>query len=214
MNPSNFQTPNPGKGTEKPEFNSPLSNNLVQIELYLCDGKPFDQLIKRSDARVIWTEILGLKVPALKTIDLKRIPRRCLRINFQVRESVNVNVVDLHDTPDFKVLIDRSFYSGRILGFNDIKPAKRGDEVKVTVLYAYPEVTIKRITRWLEIFGDVVGEPTFVKDEDQIESGPVQFKLVLEHHIPEFLPIYGTKARIFYARMPRQCGRCFKQGHL
>jgi hypothetical protein len=209
-----FVTPNPNQGKDSAENTqeNPLSNNLVQVELYLCNGKPFDELIQRADAKVIWTEILDLKLADLKAYDFKRIPKRCLRINYLLNKSVKV--VDLHDTPDFKVQLDKSYYSGRILGFNDVKPAKRGDEVKVTVLYAYPEVPVVKIARWLEVFGDVIGDPTHVVDEDKIESGQVQFKLILEHHIPEFLPIYGTKARIFYAGMPRQCGRCYKQGHI
>jgi hypothetical protein len=215
MSNSKFKTPSTSGKLVDPnagQGESPLNNNLVQVELYLCNGKVFDDLITRTEARIIWTEILGHKIADLKTLELRRIPRRCLRINYQLTKGVNV--VDLHVTPDFKVSFERSNYSGRILGFNNLEAAQRGEEVKVTILYAYPEVSTRKIALWLEVFGDIVGEPVFLKDADGIESGQVQFNLVIEHHIPEYLPIHGSKARVFYPGMPRQCGRCYRQGHL
>lgn len=220
MSTENFLTPltigaTPMDTGHQKSKESPLNSNLVQVELFLLNGKPFDENITRADAKFIWTDIFGRQLSDLKTIDLRRIPKRCLRINFQLKEAVSI--VDISDTPDLRFSRDKfgfTFnYVGRILGFNNVKPAKIGDEVTVTVLYAYPEVSVPKVARWLEIFGDVFGDPMFKEDEDNIESGSLQFKINLEHHIPEYLPIYGTKSRIFYAGMPRQCGRCYKQGH-
>lgn len=39
-------------------------------------------------------------------------------------------------------------------------------------------------------------------------------ELKLEKHIPEYLPMYGRKIRIFYAGMPKQCNNCLEQGHI
>jgi len=39
-------------------------------------------------------------------------------------------------------------------------------------------------------------------------------KLKLTYHIPEFLPIFGKKARIYYHGMPLFCGGCHQLGHL
>jgi hypothetical protein len=83
MNNSFFATPNPSKGEEstQDEEKSPLSNNLVQIGLFLRDGKPYDDFIPIPSDKVIWAEILDHKIADLKAVDLKIFPKRCLRIN-------------------------------------------------------------------------------------------------------------------------------------
>jgi hypothetical protein len=91
---------------------------------------------------------------------------------------------------------------GRNLGFNDVKPAKRGDEVKIMVLYGLPEVSTLKISRWLEVFGNILGDPIQETDQDNIESVQVQFKLVLEHHIPEFWPFMEQRHASFTQAYP------------
>ncbi len=215
MSNDEFNTPKAPTPMDTRTVESPLHSNLVQLELFLLNGKPFDGIITRTDAKHIWTKILDRDLSDLMTVDLRRIPNRCLRINYLLKQPTDI--IDLNDTPDLRFSQEKfgfTFnYCGRILGFNNVKQARIGDEVTVTVLYAYPEVTKSGILRWIEVFGEVIGDPITKKDEDTIETGTIQFKLLLEHHIPEFLPIYGTKSRIFYAGMPKQCGRCYKQGH-
>ncbi len=49
---------------------SPLQGNLIQSEIFLLNGKPFDELITRTDAKHIWTKVLDRELSDLMTIDL------------------------------------------------------------------------------------------------------------------------------------------------
>jgi hypothetical protein len=45
------------------------------------------------------------------------------------------------------------------------------------------------------------------------ENGPYVVSLKLAYHIPEYLPIWGKKARVYYHGIPIFCGSCHDIGH-
>jgi len=64
-----------------------------------------------------------------------------------------------------------------------------------------------------EHFGKIVCELYHDKDSEGVSAGNYHVKLTLEHQIPEFLPIQGTKARVFNQGMTKQRTKCFKIGY-
>jgi len=152
----------------------------------------------------------------LKSVGSNIIPNRALRITFKLRSPIAVE--EICSIPEVRFTIDRSGqhlnYEGRFLDFGKGDLAEIGDVVKLTVLSAYPEVSLSKIANWLQLFGTIREPLSVLKDEDDIEVKNVFCRLQLKHHLPEFLPIYGAKARIYYVGQPRQCSRCHKLGHV
>jgi hypothetical protein len=48
---------------------------------------------------------------------------------------------------------------------------------------------------------------------DGFENGPYVVRLKLKFHVPEYLPIWGKKARVYYHGIPIFCGSCHDIGH-
>jgi len=51
-------------------------------------------------------------------------------------------------------------------------------------------------------------------DKDGLKTEAIQAKLELKEHLPEWLPMFGCKVRVFYHGMPIQCKRCWESGHV
>jgi hypothetical protein len=91
---------------------------------------------------------------------------------------------------------------GKIIGYNTIPEPKIGDEVLITVLQN-TDISSKNIFMWLNHFGETVGDYFYAKDAKGIPTGALHIKMVLEHHVSEYLSMFGQKIRVFYAGMPR-----------
>lgn len=76
------------------------------------------------------------------------------------------------------------------------------------------EFTNAQIKSWLDNFGKIEGQFEYQTDKLGFITDDLEVELKLEKHIPEYLPMYGRKIRIFYAGMPKQCNNCLEQGHL
>jgi hypothetical protein len=55
---------------------------------------------------------------------------------------------------------------------------------------------------------------SYIKNSRGFNTPKYEIEVTLKEHVPEWLPMYGKKVRIFYHGMPRQCNGCYKLGHL
>jgi len=53
-----------------------------------------------------------------------------------------------------------------------------------------------------------------VKGSDGLNTEAIETEVELREHIPEWLPIKGCRARIYYHGMKQQCSNCWMLGHL
>ncbi len=91
--------------------------------------------------------------------------------------------------------------------------AKIGDLVTVCVNRTTLEFTDEQISAWLEHYGKIEGEFIYVFDKLGYATDSLEVEVKLKKHIPEYLPMYGRKVRIFYLGMKRQCNNCLEIGH-
>jgi len=125
-------------------------------------------------------------------------------------------------------------YTCKVLDFNLLPPAQLGSVVTVSVRHTHAEVPKATIDQWLKLYGTLTTESRLIniffnssspslilRISFRFETNLLGFKtenykvdLKLEYHIPEFLPIQGKRARIFYHGIPSFCGKCHKVGHL
>lgn len=198
-----------------PIIHEPLNDNLIQLEIYKLDDRKFAQKLHDEEAKLIWAT-LGRTRLELKSVGQRVLGGRCLRITYCLKTQIPASCVNR--TPDFQITIDWSGRSktltGKILNFNLVEPAKQGEPTKVIVIDAYPELSFNKINNWIEKFGDIVEDLSVQTDKDGVEVGSAECKIVIKHHLPEYLPMYGLKVRIFYNGQPRQCTQCYKLGHV
>jgi len=151
-----------------------------------------------------------------------------------------INLQDLVSDPFFtfsKTLpADIITYNCKVLDLNLLPIAAIGSEVIVRIKYTHGEVSKGQIDQWLSIFGHIIGESrcesltfsltiknklfsfshkifSFDQNKLGIKTDNYSVRLKLQFHIPEYLPIHGKKARVYYHGIPSFCGRCHRIGH-
>ncbi len=76
------------------------------------------------------------------------------------------------------------------------------------------EFTDSQIQKWLAHFGTIEGNFVYHKDKFGLKTDNIEVELKLKRHIPEFLPMYSRRIRIFYLGMKKQCNNCLEIGHI
>jgi len=59
----------------------------------------------------------------------------------------------------------------------------------------------------------LTGIYSHTKDKDGLNTKSITAMLILEQHIPEWIPMYGCKVRAYYHRMLLQCINCWELVH-
>jgi len=127
-----------------------------------------------------------------------------------------------------------SLYSCKFLNLHQIAPAVLNTEVKVFVRYTNGEVSLEKIDNWMKLYGELCSESRYLLvlsrnsihfqyrfnplssfGQSRIEglnSEVYSVNLKLKYNIPEFLPLYGKKARVYYHGIPPFCTNCYLIG--
>lgn len=189
--------------------------DIVKLEITHIDSKPFWGSLPEDTIRSIWTKTFGRNKSEINSYNFKIVKNKCLKINFELRATVKIT--ELSPTPLFSFpysdLAGTHLMYGKIVDYK-VEDALIGDIILISVSRTASEVKSSLIASWLKHFGDPIGEPYYDIDIEGVQTGSYHQKLLLKHHIPEFLPIGGLKARVFYAGMPKQCTKCYRVGHI
>jgi len=82
----------------------------------------------------------------------------------------------------------------------------------------------EKIRLWMAHFGEVIGDvieqpfedlPEDCKPKDKkVGSGNFKVLVKLERPIPQYLPMYGYKIKVYYRDVEKVCNKCFKPDHI
>jgi len=157
---------------------------------------------------------------------------------FVYRLSQPVSLAALIDNPFFyfkrEFAADTVIYNCKVLDLTLIPQAIKGSEVTVYVKYTHGEVAKCQIDSWMSLYGTIIEESKYlislslnnsltklvmsvsfaVSAATGVKTDNYSVRLRLTFQIPEFLPIFGKKARVYYHGMPLFCGGCHSVGHL
>jgi hypothetical protein len=189
---------------------------IVKIELQTINGKPFLGQISDDELLYIWTQVFKRKKTELYGITSTKTLTRHVRATFKLKHPIKLTEEFGREEFAYEKILDdgnKEEVTGKILGYAAKKPAELGDLVRVTVK-ANLLVESSGILNWLKLYGVVTTGDFQTNPSTGLKTDVYEAELVLKKHIGEYLPIYGQKAQIFYAGIPRQCNRCYKVGHL
>jgi len=215
-----FQISKNSKGEESMEVLSPESAkrsvDIVSVEVTHCNGDKFWGPLPDSVIRSIWTKNFNRDYKEIDVYNFKQVKKRCLQVNFELKKPMLMQ--DISPTSKFhfyyKTLTGTNLMFANIRDYDyKVKSAKAGDTVTVSVLRTASEVRSLQMKEWLNHFGTLIEPHWYDKDSEGLNTGNFHVKLTLKFDIPEFLPMFGVKARIFYPGMKKQCSKCFRIGH-
>jgi len=86
------------------------------------------------------------------------------------------------------------------------------------------KLTHEQVSKWASFYGNVLTKVTESQDDDldpdvrpednNVGCGNLQVTVKINKAIPQFLPMYGHKIRVYYKDIPRVCTNCYEAGHV
>ena len=201
----------------------------IVVEVQTINEKPFKGSLTFTEAKEVFTLCMGLEISIIHGIRFAFSTYPVVK--FKLKEQIDVDK-NLQHVEHFNYErrytvngIEKSDILGcRIKGLRLSNQAGNGhiDEtdqdpnirwVKIEwVDYAIEE---KRILDWLNYFGEQAGElsedihPNSDSDADPIGSGTFSIKMRLRKDIPQLLPMWGKRIRIYHRGVQKLCSNCF-----
>jgi hypothetical protein len=190
---------------------------LVKIEFDTINGKPYFGHVTDEELLYIWVQVFKRDKDELFGITSTKALTRKIRATFKLKSPVKLK--EVYPTATFayiKYLVDDETeeITGRILGYDAIKPAELGELTKVTVKTNFG-VEGTGVLAWLTLYGIPTANHGFlINPKSGLASDVYEAEIILKSHIEEFLPMYGQKVTVNYPGIPRMCNRCYLVGHM
>ena len=212
--------------TPKPDGNL---RDVIIVECTEINGRAFSGTITYTEAREkIFIQSLGL--PATLLHSYKMSFNKCRSISFKLTEQIDVET--LADKVNFS--IERRYQSReqevtdvikcRILGIRQRTwspdhpvhtfEGSENDIQWVEITGSEYSVEELDLVRWLQKYGEIMSAVSEKAHTDSDKSnlvgtGTYVVKMKLKKQIPQYLPIYGRKLRIYYPGIDRACSNCY-----
>ncbi len=193
--------------------------SLFKFEVLTINEKPFYGSLAEIEILHIWEKVLGRSKDDIFAMSYSR----SLARNFRVTIKLNFQALssDVYHEPTFEYHRDRpdddtafDVLQCRIINFSSVKPAEIGKLTRVTVRTNEFSVDPQEILPWLLKFGSVSTVGDFEKNSLGLRTDVFETEILLQKHIPEYLPIAGRKLQVYYPGIPKACNNCFEVGHL
>ncbi len=187
---------------------------LVKIELLTINEKPFFGQATDDELLYIWCKIFKRELSELYGVTSSKSLTRNVRATFKLKAPIKIQ--DIAKGANFryeKYLDDGAVevITGRVLGH--VKPAELGELTTVTVKTNFG-VEASGVCDWLRLYG-VVSTGDFKTNKNTgLKTDIYESQIILRKHIHEYLPIFGQKAVVHYAGIPKMCNRCYLTGHM
>ena len=204
--------------------NGPMRDELV-IEIQKINGKPFKGQLTFTEAKDgIFVECLDLNVRLIHGIRFRF--NTYPTIKFKLKEQINIDDLHHHEYFEFK----REYkmkgewvtdtFECKINGIR----SNTGDQTQadpdpnirwVKIEWTDYSIEEPQIMAWLTQFGEPAGElseeiyPNSDSDADPIGNGTLSIKMRLKKDIPQLLPMWGKRVRIYYRGVQKLCSNCF-----
>ena len=198
----------------------------IQIEIRQINGKPFKGSIHIKEARYgIFENCLGFSSELLHGIrfGFSDYPL----VKFKLKSQIDIDALQPIEYFDFK----RTYRVGNV-DKADILSCKikgiRNDNVRVgeendpdpnvrwvKVEWAEYSIQKEKIVSWLELYGEPVGHltedvhPDSDSESSPMGSGTYSIKMKLHSNIPQIIPMWGKRIRVYYRGVQKLCTNCY-----
>ena len=199
----------------------------ITIEVQTINGKPFKGTLTFHEAlEGIYMKCLELDRNLLHGIRFRF--SKCPVIKYKLKEQINIDEMQRieyfefyrrysvkgeqrYDTFGCKINGIRTGSFEETTTESDPDPNVRWVKVE-WVEYAVQE---KQILEWLDMYGEQASElsedihPNSDSDADPVGSGTYSIKMRLKKEIPQLIPMWGKRIRIYYRGVTKLCANCF-----
>jgi len=203
--------------------------DVIEVAILNVDGQPYTTNIKSSDAiRDIFIGALDMDKNDLIGIQIAWKGKPL--ISFRIKNKIDIDLLPAKFSFDKEYCLDNGetiikTFNCAIKGVRPRTQTTVDDGTrKVTFKKCGWKLTHPQVERWASYYGIVMSPVTeAVRDDldpdvqpefNTVGNGDLQITVRLKRPIPQFLPMFGYKVRVFYKDIPRMCTNCFVTGHL
>ena len=203
---------------------------MIEVEVLTKDGEPFTRNMTEKEA---YDQIYkkSLKLPKSNLAAIQRSWRGHPYFCFRTKEAVDIDelpatfsytILEINGEGDEEeVKIQCSVRgAGAAQGIGKDASLVRWVKIEGTSL----NIKADQIKRWLATYGDLLSEIEeeeicFSDDDDtdgsdlQLGTGKFSVKMKITSEIPQYLPMFGHKAKIYYRGIKKVCTNCYHEGH-
>jgi hypothetical protein len=203
---------------------------MIEVDVLTKDGEPFTRnMTEREAYEQIYKK--SLRLPKSNLSAIQRSWRGHPFFCFRTKEPVNIDELPA----SFSYTLLETSNDGheeevkihcQIRGVGDGQGGgKDGPQVRwVKIEGTSLNIKEEEITKWLSVYGELLTEieeeEIRFSDEDESEGSEVQLgtgkfsvKMRITTDIPQYLPMFGHKAKIYYRGIKKTCTNCYKGGH-
>ena len=167
----------------------------------------------------IWESVLKRSKDEIYAMSYKRSLTRNFRVTFKLPSQIEAAEIFPEPVFDYPRVnaedpSKTDAITCRFVGYSNVKPAEIGQLTRITAVTNDFAVEPEQITRWLSKFQSVSSNYEFERNSIGIRSDVLETEIVLQKHIPEYLPVAGRKVQISYPGIPRACNNCYQLGHM
>jgi len=210
---------------------------IIEVEIKSIDDQPFTTNMNEVEAiRKIYIGALGLDKEEL--IGVQSTWKGVSLVSFRVSNPIDIDSLLSTFCIERKIELDTGEEINQSIRCNvrgvnahlrnkqnDPKPRQVDDNVRMVYFDKVGwKLDHEKIKKWMLHFGDIIGEvteqpmdglPEDCKPKDKkVGSGNFRVLIKLKRPIPQFLPMYGYKIKVYYRDIEKVCTKCFRPGHL
>jgi len=134
----------------------PKPVNVVRLEIYEVDGKPFDKRLSKKEIKDLWLE-LGRQAEEVKQVRSLQILEKCCKLNFTLHSYIQLTEIskDSELTLELKNESDKvQVYKIKVANVDSVT-AEFGRIITVSIPSTPDDVTGEDIKDWLQCFGEL-----------------------------------------------------------
>ena len=196
----------------------------IVIEVQKINGAKFIGQLGFKEAKYgIFERCLGLDITLIHGIRFGFSDHPVVK--FKLKEKINIDALLAHEFFTLK----RTFMIGKTLKTDEVdckirgirnpeqsQPADSDPSIRwVKIEWSDYSLHHEKMMMWLEMFGTRAGElsedihPDSDSETSPIGSGTYSVKMKLTRDIPQLIPMFGKRIRIYYRGVQKLCTNCF-----
>ena len=199
----------------------------LTVEIQTMNGKPFKGTLTFKEAlEGIYKRCLELDSAILHCLRFRY--SRCPIVKYKLKEQINID--ELHRLEYFEFYRNYTVkgekrydtFGCKLNGIRSATPQDSSNDSDpdpnvrwLKIEWAEYAVQEKQILEWMNLYGEPASElsedihPNSDSDADPFGNGTYSLKMRLKKEVPQLLPMWGKRIRIYYRGVTKLCPNCF-----
>jgi len=205
--------------------------DVIEVEVLDINGSPYTTNMRSSDAiRDIYMKALGLDKNQIIGVQVAWKGRPL--ISFRLKEKIPIDELPASFSYEKETKLDDGSVINQVINckIKGVRPPKLhvgyvDDGTRwVTFEKCGWKLTHEQVLTWAAYYGEVLSkvkedthddlDPDVQPENNTVGCGDLKVLVRVKRPIPQFLPMFGYKVRVYYKEIPRVCTNCYTTGHV